>query len=323
MTKARRVLPQVKPFWLLAWPVWALLLFTNLAIVRFLPGSYTRAAVAAPILMVPGSLTLGALFSQRDRPHGLVFAGYAALLSVVLSAFASLALYVIGVLITAASTFWCLLAVSAVLAIVAEARLLLERPGKGRRAIRRLEVRDSGQSDANADTEDADDAEGADTSAATRGPGFYSVIAAVAGASLLAGGLFVYDRLPHPTPVGYTWLAWAGPPVQGDIPIGSAGTKLSFQIVHHQPQTTTFQLSAAWLGASSLPLAKPLTFTVGPNQIFHGALFVPPLPNGCTYRIVVSLTAARQVDPLTQKTQTWSINADVRGKARSSKTCKG
>jgi hypothetical protein len=318
MTKARRVLPQVNPFRLLPWPVWALLLFTSLAIVRFLPGSYTRAAVAAPILlMVPGSLTLGALFSQRHRPHGLVFAGYAALLSVVWSAFASLALYVAGVLITAASTFWCLLAVSAVLAIVAEARLLLERPGKGRRAIRRLEVLDSGQFDANADAEDAD------TPAAGRGAGFYSVVAAVAGASLLAGGLFAYDRLPHPAPVGYTWLAWSGPPVHGNIPIGSAGTKLNFQIVHHQPQTTTFHLSAAWLGASSQPLAKPLTFTVGPNQIFHGTLFVPPLPNSCTYRIVVSLTAARQIDPLTQKAQIWSINADVDGKAKSSKTCKG
>jgi hypothetical protein len=317
MTTARRILPRVKPFRLLAWPVWALLLFTSLAIVRFLPGSYTRAAVAAPILlMVPGSLTLGAIFRQRHRPHGWVFAGYAALLSVVWSAFASLALYVLGVLITAASTFWCLLAVSAVLAIVAEARLLLERPGKGRRAIRKLEVLDSGQSDAIADAEDVD------TPAAARGTGFYSVIAAVAGASLLAGGLFVYDRLPHPAPVGYTWLAWTGPPVQGDIPIGSAGTKLSFQIVHHQSQTTTFHLSAAWLGASSQPLAAPLTFTVGPNQIFHGALFVPPLPNGCTYRIAVSLTTARQVDPVTQKAQTWSINADVHDKAKSSKTCK-
>ena len=87
---------------------------------------YTRAAVAAPILlMVPGSLMLGAVFSQRRRPRGLVFVSYSALLSAVSSAFVSLVLYAGGALVTAESTYWCLLAVSAVLAIVAEARLLL------------------------------------------------------------------------------------------------------------------------------------------------------------------------------------------------------
>ena len=55
-----------------------------------------------------------------------------------------------GVLITAESTYWCLLTVSAVLAIVAEARLLLARPGKGRRAARKLEAPNPDQSDAEA-----------------------------------------------------------------------------------------------------------------------------------------------------------------------------
>ena len=67
-----------------------------------------------------------------------MFVCYAALLGVVWSIFASLALYVDGVLITADSTYWCLLIVSAVLAIVAEARLLLGRPGSGRRAAGNL-----------------------------------------------------------------------------------------------------------------------------------------------------------------------------------------
>lgn len=315
MTGTRRFLSPIRPLWLSAWPAWALLLFMSLAVVRFLPGSDTRAVVAAPVmLMVPGSLTLGALFDQRHRPYGWAFAGYAALLSVVWSAFASLALYMAGLLITAASTFWCLLAVSAVLAIVAEARLLLGRPGKGRRAARHAEVT---HPQLDAEPEDAE------TPAAARRTSFYPIIAAAAGACLLAGGLYVYDRLSHPAPVGYTWLAWTGSPVQGDIPVSSAGARLSFQIVHYQSDTTTFQLGASWSGTSSRPLAKSLTFAVGPDQTFHGTLFVPPLPNGCTYRIVLSLTAARQIDPLTNKAQTWSINADIHDQAKSSKTCKG
>ena len=145
----------------------------------------------------------------------------------------------------------------------------------------------------------------------------------MAGVSLLAGGLYAYDhafRIRPPLAIP----GWPGQAhrSQGDIAIGSAGTKLSFQIVHHQSDTTTFKLSAAWLGTPSRPLAKPLTFSIGPNQTFQGALFVPPLPNGCTYRIVVALTAARQIDPLTKKPQTWSINADVHDPSKSSKTCK-
>jgi hypothetical protein len=291
-----------------------LLVFASLAAIRLLPGGYARAALAAPnLLAVPGSLTLGAVFNRRRRPRGLVFICYAALLSAVWSALASLALYAGGVLITAESTYWCLLAVSAALAIVAEARLLLERPERGRRAVRKLEVLNPDQSDA-----EANDAE---MPAGTGGPGYYSIAAVVAGVALLAGGLFAYDHLPRPASVGYTWLAWTGPPITGDIAISSAGTKLSFEIVHHEPDTTTFNLSAAWLGSLSTPLAKRLTFSIGPNQNFRGTLFVPPLPSGCTYRIVVSLTAARQIDPMTRKPQTWSINADIRDPSKSSKMC--
>lgn len=316
MTAARRGMASVRPLRQSAWPLWALLLFAGLAAARFLPGSFTRAAVAAPILLlVPGALTLGALFNQRNRPRGWVFAGYAALLSLIWSAVASLALYVTGALITATSTFWCLLTVSAVLATVAETRLLLGQPGNGRRAVRRSDAIDPDQLGVQAiDVE---------TPATVRKTSFHALIAVVAGASLLAGAVYVYDRLPSPAPVGYTWLAWTDQPVQNGIPVGSAGSRLTFYIVHHEPDATTFQLSAAWLGTSSRPLAAPVTFTVGPDQTFHGSLFVPPLSDKCIYRIVVSLTTARQINPLTKKAQSWSINADVRGQAKSSKTCKG
>jgi hypothetical protein len=280
-----------------------------------LPGGYARATVAAPILlMVPGSLTLGVVFNRRRRPQGLVFVCYAALLSTLWSAFASLALYVAGELITAESTYWCLLAVSAALAIVAEARLLLGRPGRGRRAAGRLEARNPDEFDA-----EADDVE---MPASAGGKGYYSIVAFVAGVSLLAGGLYAYQHLSHPAPAGYTWIDWTGSPITGDITISSTGAKLGFEIVHHQSDTTTFKLSAVWLGSPSRALAKPVTLSIGPNQTFRGALFVPPLPNGCTYRIMVALTASRQIDPLTKKPQTWSINADVHDLSKPPKTCK-
>ena len=88
VTGTRRAQPWIKPLWLSTWPLWTLLVFASLAAVRLLPAGYARAAVAAPILlMVPGSLTLGAVFNQRRRPRGLVFVCYAALLSVVLVSF--------------------------------------------------------------------------------------------------------------------------------------------------------------------------------------------------------------------------------------------
>ena len=292
MTSTHGVLRRFKPLWLSAWPLWTLLVFASLAAARLLPEGYARAAVAAPILlMVPGSLTLGAVFSQRRRPQGVVFVCYAALLSAVWSAFASLALYVLGVLITADSTYWCLLGSRLCWPSLPRRGSCLGG-GRGRRAAAspRPWIRtclDTGSDDAEAPAD-------------IRGAAYYAIVAVVAGVSFLAGGLYVYDHVPHPAPAGYTWMAWTGPPIKGDIAVGSAGTELHFQIVHRQSDTTTFRLSAAWLGTPSRPLAKSLTLIIGPDQTFRGALFVPPLPDGCTYRIVVSLTAARQIDPLTK-----------------------
>src|SRR5689334_9932566 len=169
-------------------------------------------------------------------------------------------MYADGELITVKSTYWCLLTVSAALAIVAEMRLLLGRPGKGRRVVRKLEVRNPDQPDLAAVD--------AEVLTAARGSGYYSFIAVVAGVSLITGGLYAYDHLPHPAPAGYTWIAWTGPPINGNIAISSVGTKLNFQIIHHQSDSANFRLSAAWLGRTSTPLTKPLSFSIGPDQTF-------------------------------------------------------
>ncbi len=312
MTGAQPNLRRLAQLWLSAWPLWALAVFASLAIARWLPNGYGRAAVAAPILLVvPGSITLGAVFHPRRRPRGVTFACFAVLLSAVWSAFASLILYVRHVSITADSTYVCLLIVCAMLAIAAQARLMLASPGRGRRVARQPGRVDPFEAEAN-------EAE----SPAASGTGFYAIAAIVAGVSLLAGGLYAYDHHSHPAPVGYTWIAWtAAFPANGDVAVTSPGAKLDFQIVHHEPETAAFRLSAAWQGTPSQPLAKPVTVSVGPDKTFNGALFVPPLPNGCTYRIVVTLTAARQIDPLTHKPQTWSLNADVHDPSKSPKSC--
>ena len=300
--------------WLSVWPIWALVGFVGLEAVRLLPAGYARAAVAAPILLiVPGALTLGTVFSVRRRPQAAVFVCYAILLSALWSVFVSLALYGLSVRISASSTYSGLLVVSVVVAVVAQARLLLGRPGRGRRAARKQETPDPDLSD--------DEVIHTGTSAVVRGKGRYAVLAVVAGAGLLAGGSYAYEHLPKPAPTGYTWMAWTGPRVNGNITIGSAGTELSFQIVHRQSDTTTFRLSAAWAGVPPRPLAKPLILTIGPNKIFKGRLFVPPLPDGCTYRLVMALTDVRHISPPTHETGTWSINADVRDPVKSSKKC--
>src|ERR1039457_7060526 len=98
MTRTHVFVRQVTRLWLSAWPFWTLLVFASLAAVHLLPGGYIRAAVAAPmLLMIPGSLTLGAVFSGCWRPRRAAFVCCAALLSAAWSAFASLALYVLGV----------------------------------------------------------------------------------------------------------------------------------------------------------------------------------------------------------------------------------
>ena len=243
MTGNHGVRRRLKFAWLRPWPLWALVLFASLAAVRLLPGGILRAALTVPILLlVPGSLTLGALLGPRYSPRGVVFACYAALLGAAWSIFASLALYIDGVLISAVSTYWCLLAASAALAVAAETRLLLERPGAGRRTAERLNNRDPDLSHAEVyDTETPE--------VAKRG-GYYATLAAVTGAALLCGGLYLYDHLPHPAAAGYTWIAWTGPQVKDGVAVGSSGTKLGFRIVHHQTSATRFRLSAAWLGTS-------------------------------------------------------------------------
>lgn len=304
-----------KPLWLRAWPIWSLAVFGSLAAVYLLPGGYARAVIAGPILlMVPGSLTLGAAFGRRTRPHGVAFVCFATLLSAAWWAFASLALYALGMRITAGSTYQSLFLVSTVLAIIAETRLLLDQPGSGRRARAKPEGRDP----------DVSDTEVRDVSALTaaKETPYYAIMAVVAGVGLLAGGLIAYDQLSHPTPTGYTWIAWTGLPPHGDVAVGASGTELHFQIVHQQSDTARFRLTAAWLGSTAHPLAKPLTLTMGPNQTFRGALFVPPLPDGCTYRLEVALTAAHQINPLTKKPQTWSIDADVSDPHKPLRTCK-
>lgn len=316
MIETRSFRGKVKSLWLSARAIWMLLAFASLALVRFLPAGYLRAAVAVPILlMVPGSLTLGAIFSERSRPRGAAFVCYALLLGLIWSFFASLALYVLGLRITLDSTFLSLLIVSMLLAIAAQIQILLGRPAKGRRAAPRPDISDPDFFGA-----DADDDAGTPTT--VRGTNHYAILTVVAGVSLLSGGVLVYEHLPQPAPAGYTWIAWTGSSVTGPISIGSAGSQLRFQIVHHQTDTTTFRLSAFWLGSPSQPLARPINLKIGPDQAFHGTLSVPSPPDGCTYRIVVALTADQQINPLTKKPQTWSINADVRNPGKSQKTCR-
>jgi hypothetical protein len=277
-------------WWQRTWPCWALLAFASLAAVNLLPGGYVRAVLAVPILlMVPGSLTLGALFGPRYRMPDAAFGCFAALLSIAWSIFASLVLYLLGVLITAQSTFWALLSVCTVLAVLAQARLL--QADSGRRTIQE-----------------------------TFGGWRYALAATVAGASLLAGGIYGWDHVHHPAGAGYTWLAWTGPRTGAAMGTGQAGRKLRFEIVHRQRGTGTFQVRAAWQSTSSRPLAKPVTVRIGPEQTFHGVLSVPPIPEGCTDRVVITVTGIGQHDPLTKQPPTWSINASVQGHTRHAHT---
>jgi hypothetical protein len=314
MTETQGFRRNVRAVWLSAWPIWTLVGFVGLGVARFLPAGYARAVLAAPILLlVPGSLTLGAVFSGRRRPQATVFVCYAILLSGLWSVFVSLALYAASVRISASSTYMGLVVVSVVVAVVAQARLLLGRPGRGRRAAYKRETPDPDLSD--------DEVVHSGAPAIVKAKGRYTVLAVVAGACLLAGGVFAYEHFSQPVPTGYTWMAWTGPRVNGDITIGSAGKELNFQIVHRQFSTTTFRLSATWAGAPPRMLAKSLTLRIGPNRTFKGRLFVPPLPDGCTYRIVVALTDVRHISPPTHKTGIWSINADVHDPVKSSKKC--
>ena len=301
-----------RSIWLVAWPTFALLALLAVAAAPSLPGGYLRAVVALPVwLTVPGFLTLGAVFHVQRRPRGVVLLSLALLLSAIWCVFVSLLLYAVGVLITAHATYFSLLVISAVLAAVAQVRLWLAEPGGGRRAYS-SESDDRDTYRLEADVEHLQ----------TRRPrGSYTVASVVAGTLLLGGGLFVYDHLPHPAPTGYTTMAWTDPRLTQAIAVSPGGANLHLQIIHHETYKTAFVLSAAWLGKTSQPLSRPLSFTMGPNQTYSATLFVPPLPNGCTYRIVVTLSAPHQLDSQTKKVETWSINADVHDLAKSQKKC--
>lgn len=312
-TIAPSIIHRLRALWLSAWPLWTLIVVAGLAFVPLLPWTGLRAVVGVPVLLLaPGSLAIGAIFSQRQRPRGEMFIFYASLVGIVCTGLASLALYVLHILITADSTYWCLLLISVVFAVTAEGRLVLGA-GRGRRVAGKSAVLDADLSDTEAEDAEIWSGEGA---------GWYWLVALVAGVCLLIGGVFTYEKLPHSAPVGYTWLAWTGPPIKSYVAVGSRGTKLGFQINHHEPGTSAFRLSAEWLSSPSRPLATPVAVNIGPNKVYRAAILIPPLPNGCTYRIVVSLTALHQIDPHTKEPQTWSINVDVRDPRRSSKACK-
>jgi hypothetical protein len=305
VTTVQASLQKLKPLWVSAWPLLVLVLFVCVAGADWLPDSYARAAVAAPILlMVPGSLTLGAIFGADGGPRRVVFVCYSALLSVIWLGIVSLVLYGLGVLLTTESMYWSLFVVCATLATIAQARL----------GLRQARV----SSWAAHSTEDPNP--GLPSLKALAAP-CYAIGAVAAGLSLLVGGVFLQAHLSHPASAGYTWLAWERPQGTGEFTVGPAGTKLPFEIVHRQAGHTTFRLSAAWQGHPPGSLAKPIALRLGPNQTFRAALFVPPPPRGCPNRVVITLTATSQLDPYTRRSQSWSINAGVQARGRPRKTC--
>jgi hypothetical protein len=295
---------KLQPRWRSAWPFVVLLLFALAAAVGWLPSGYVRAAVAVPILlMVPGSLTLGAIFGADGGPRRVTFGCCSVLLSVIWIGIVSLVLYLLGVSLTAESIYWSLFVVCAVLATVAQTRLGLRQASVSSRAERRSE-----------DLKPDSDRE------ALAAP-WYAAAAVAMGLSLLAGGVYLQAHLPHPAPAGYTWLAWERPQGTGEFTVGQAGTRLPFEIVHRQAGHTTFRLSAAWQGRPPGSLAKPMALRLGPNQTFRAALFIPPPPHGCPSRVVITLTATSQLDPYTGRSQSWSINAGVQARERPRQTC--
>jgi hypothetical protein len=316
-------------WWRAAWPCWLVALFVVLALARLLPPGYVRTVVALPIFWtVPGALTLGVAFGKRRVP-GLTFGFLSVLLSVIWSAFASLILYVLGILITERSTYLCLLVVCVLLAAAAQFRLRRE-PSAARRRAGTPAAAHRRPGPPAPDVGGFDPFEFPDTSPVSgipaadgdhpRGPrsALYVFGALAGGLALLAAGTYTYVHLPHPKAAGYTWLAWSGPQVKGVIPVGAAGTSLPFQIRREEPDTAAFRLTAVWTGSSGKQhaLTKPETVHVGADKTVSGALTIPPPPGGCTYRIVVTLTEMGQAHP-----RTWSVNADVRNAARRQNAC--
>jgi hypothetical protein len=276
--------------WQRAWPCWLVVVFAALSLVREMPGGWGRAVVALPIaILVPGALTQGA-WRGRRRIDWVAFSFLAALLGVLWTAFASLILFVAHVLITADSTFVCLLAICVLLAIAGQLRISAEDPT------------------IQAESEDIPVSllDGSEPSVArTFG---YHVAAVAGGILLLVGGTYGYTHGSLPAPAGYTWIAWSGPPVTGIISVGPSGTSLPFTVEHHEATSGEYKLTATW-GSSTRPhsLAKPVTLHLGPEGTLTGRLSIPAPPGGCTYRLIVTLTQLHGAAK-----RSWFINADVR-----------
>jgi hypothetical protein len=287
--------------WRRTWPCWLVVIFAALALVREMPGGWGRAVVALPIaILVPGALTQGA-WRGRRRIDWVAFSFLSALLGVLWTAFASLILFVAHVLITAGSTFVCLLAICVLLAIAAQVRVFTES------------VTVQGEPD----DIPASLLDGSEPSVGrTLG---YHVAAVAGGILLLAGGTYNYAHGSLPAPADYTWIAWSGPQVTGIISVGPSGASLPFTIEHHEATAGEYKLTATW-GSSTHPhsLAEPVALQLGPERTLNGRLSVPAPPGGCTYRLVLTLT---QLHAAAQKS--WFINADVRQRGAQVNVCAG
>lgn len=292
---------KLRGLWQRTWPCLLAVIFALLALVRDMPPGWGRAVIALPTaILVPGALTLGALMGRR-RIDGIAFGFLSALLGVLWLAFASLILFVAHVLITAGSTFGCLLAVCTLLAIAAQLRIFArDRPIK-------------------AESENIPASLLAGSESSNVKVLAYNLAAVAGGIALLVGGTYSYMHGSRPEPSDYTWIAWSGPPVTGIISVGPSGTSLPFTIEYHAATSGEYQLAATW-GSSTDPhsLAKPVSLQLRPESTMNGRLSIPDPPGGCTYRIVVTLTQLHGAAH-----RSWSINADVRGRAARANVCAG
>jgi hypothetical protein len=311
--------------WLRVWPAWVDAIFPLLILARLLPVGYLRAVLALPIvLMVPGSLTLGAVFGRHRSAEAPILVAYAALLGVIWLIFISLAMYVAGVKITAVHAFWSLFAASTVAAIIAQVRILVEPDPASTEpdpalddAGPALDEPDpaherAGQVPATAAGADAPDDDTSQPGAQQRRAIYYSVGAIAVGLSILAASVYTWDHIGHPAPAGYTAIAWTGVRNNGVVAIGRGGKDLTFKIIHRQPDTGAYSLEAGFVGQPPRVIAGPLPLRAGPDKTLAGRLHVPSLDTGCTYRLIVTLTA-QQPHAAHAHARSWSINLNVYG----------